>query len=127
MAGAAKGTVMLWNAEYFESESGGYLFLQRPSAAALVCRPLPDANAALDKYLSDFRRRDMETMGQFITRESVVHDEFREAVERLLDHGLDPAAAGEEVPKEKTFPGGKEDEAKKKPYRLTKFLDIVRG
>ena len=86
---------MLWNAEDFESETGGDLFFQRLSATALVRRPLPDANAALDRYLSGFRRRDMETMGQFITRASVVHDEFREAMERLLEHGLDPAGTGE--------------------------------
>ena len=43
---------MLWNAEDFESETGGDLFLQRLSATALVRRPLPDANAALDRYAS---------------------------------------------------------------------------
>ena len=94
---------MLWSAEYFESEKGGYLFLQRLSETTLVRRPLPDANVALDKYLNDFRRRNQETMGQLITQESVVHDEFREAVERLLDRGPDPAAAGDEAPKGTTF------------------------
>ena len=74
-----------------------------------------------------FRRRNQETSGQFITRESVVHDEFREAVERLLDRGPDPAAAGDEAPKGSTFLGKKAEQEKDKPDRLTRFLDIVRG
>ena len=62
---------MLWNAEDFESETGGYLFIQRLSATALVRRPLPDATAALDRYLMGVHIQESTCVVGRITGKSV--------------------------------------------------------
>ena len=56
LSGAARETVVMWNAADFERADGGELLLKRLASTALVRRPLPDANAALDRYLDGFRR-----------------------------------------------------------------------
>ena len=157
LTGAARETVVMWNAADFEREDGADVLLQRLAATALVRRPLPDANAALDKYLNDFRRRAGETMAHFLTREHGMHEDFREAVERLLEekpaHAAQPLETLNETGEsddesEKGVKGKGKSKGKKKaraakgspavigkvdlpstpaPDRLAQFLDIVHG
>ena len=85
LSGPAKETVVKWNALDFENESGCEDFLRRLGRTPLVRRALPDASMAFDKYLSEFRRRGGETIASFLTREDTVHENFVEAMERLVE------------------------------------------
>ncbi|OLQ13328.1 hypothetical protein AK812_SmicGene2724 [Symbiodinium microadriaticum] len=77
----AVGYVMVYRLS-FDSENGTKVLLQRLAASPLVRRTLPNAAAICQQYFS-FRRNPSESIGNFLVRETLVHEEFVEAIIRL--------------------------------------------
>ena len=125
LAGTARETVLRWPAQDFEREGGAEDFLKRLSETPMVRRPLPDANVALDRYLGDLRRRPGETIASFLARESSVHEEFHEALDRLVQEQRQQRQ--QQRGRQSTLdPGGAEAATAGEDERQI-FLDILRG
>ena len=73
---------MSWSRLSFDSENGTKVLLQRLAASPLVRRTSPNAAAICQQYFS-FRRNPSESIGNFLVRETLVHEEFVEAIIRL--------------------------------------------
>ena len=73
---------MSWSRMALDSESGTRTLLQRLAASPLVRQTLPNAAAICQQYFS-FRRNPSESIGNFLVRETLVHEEFVEAIIRL--------------------------------------------
>ena len=82
LSGPARLLAMSWSKTAFDSVHGVKLFLQRLAASPLVRRSLPNAAAICQQYFS-FRRNPQESIGNFLVRETLVHEEFVEAIIRL--------------------------------------------
>ena len=89
----------------FDSERGVHLLLQRLAASPLVRKTLPNAAAICTQYFA-FKRNPHESMSNFLVRETLVHEEFSEAIIRLheekvgvsqetRDYGLPPTTGRE--------------------------------
>ncbi|CAE7746975.1 unnamed protein product, partial [Symbiodinium necroappetens] len=63
------------------------VLLQRLAASPLVRRSLPNAAAICQQYFS-FKRQPQESIGNFLVRETLVHEEFVEAIIRLHEEKL---------------------------------------
>ena len=73
---------MSWPRTTFDDQDGCRLFLQRLAASPLVRQNLPNAAAICQQDFS-FRRHEREPIGSFLVRETLVHEEFVEALIRL--------------------------------------------
>ncbi|CAE7252767.1 unnamed protein product [Symbiodinium sp. CCMP2592] len=76
-----------WNKMHFDTTEGTRLFLQRLAASPLVRKNLPNAAAICNQYFA-FQRRAGENISSFLVRESLVHEEFCEAIIRLHEDRL---------------------------------------
>ena len=79
LAGPARLLAMGW--------SGTRLLLQRLASSPLVRKMLPNAAAICQQYFS-FNRSPQESIGNFLVRETLVHQEFVEAIIRLHEEKL---------------------------------------
>ena len=87
LSGPARLLAMSWSKMAFDSVDGTKLFLQRLASSPLVRRSLPNAAAICQQYFS-FRRNTSESIGNFLVRETLVHEEFVEALIRLHEEKL---------------------------------------
>ncbi|CAE7227772.1 unnamed protein product, partial [Symbiodinium sp. CCMP2456] len=67
-----------------DSPQGAKLLLQKLAMSPLVRRNLPNAAAICSQYFS-FRRSPQESIGNFLVRETLIHEEFVEALIRLWE------------------------------------------
>ena len=93
---------MSWSTLVLDSKDGVRVLLTRLAGSPLVRKSLPNAAAICQQYFS-FRRNTAESIGNFLVRETLVHEEFVEAIIRLheqkegvsqdqRDFGLPPAS-----------------------------------
>ncbi|CAE7771249.1 unnamed protein product [Symbiodinium sp. CCMP2592] len=87
LTGPARLLAMSWSRMSLDSEEGTKVLLQRLAASPLVRRSLPNAAAICQQYFS-FRRNPAESIGNFLVRETLVHEEFVEAIIRLHEEKL---------------------------------------
>ncbi|CAE7462825.1 GIP [Symbiodinium sp. CCMP2592] len=87
LTGPARLLAMSWSRAPFDAEDGTLRFLQQLATSPLVRRTLPNAAAICQQYFS-FKRSPGETMGNFLVRETLVHEEFTEALIRLHEEKL---------------------------------------
>ena len=67
-----------------DNNHGTKLFLQKLASNPLVRKSLPNAAAICQQYFA-FRRNPQESIGNFLVRETLVHEEFCEAIIRLYE------------------------------------------
>ncbi|CAE7295575.1 GIP [Symbiodinium sp. CCMP2592] len=84
LTGPARLLAMSWPMTIFDQEDGTRLFLQRLAQSPLVRKSLPNAAAICQQYFS-FKRSVGESIGNFLVRETLVHEEFVEAITRLYE------------------------------------------
>ena len=82
LSGPARLLAMSWSKIGFDAPDGTKLFLQRLASSPLVRRSLPNAAAICTQYFG-FRRNSGESIQNFLVRETLVHEEFIEAIIRL--------------------------------------------
>ena len=87
LSGSARLLAMSWPRTEFDSPNGCKVFLQRLAASPLVRQNLPNAAAICQQYFA-FKRHDRESIGSFLVRETLVHEEFVEALIRLHEDKL---------------------------------------
>ena len=89
LTGPARLLAMSWPMTMFDQEDGTRVFLQRLARSPLVRKSLPNAAAICQQYFS-FKRSAGESIGNFLVRETLVHEEFVEAIHRLYEeqHGI---------------------------------------
>ena len=102
LTGPARLLAMSWSTLVLDSKDGVRVLLTRLASSPLVRKSLPNAAAICQQYFS-FRRNASESIGNFLVRETLVHEEFVEAIIRLheekegisqdqRDFGLPPAS-----------------------------------
>ena len=82
LTGPARLLAMSWSRLVLDSQDGTRELLQRLAASPLVRKTLPNAAAICQQYFA-FKRNTQETIGNFLVRETLVHEEFIEAIIRL--------------------------------------------
>ncbi|CAE7332984.1 unnamed protein product, partial [Symbiodinium sp. KB8] len=89
LSGPARLLAMSWSVSKatFDDPDGTRLLLQRLASSPLVRKTLPNAAAICQQYFS-FRRSAHESIGNFLVRETLVHEEFVEAIIRLHEEKL---------------------------------------
>ena len=87
LTGPARLLAMSWPQMAFDKEGGTKALLQKLASSPLVRRTLPNAAAICQQYFS-FKRGGHETIGNFLVRETLVHEEFVEALIRLHEEKL---------------------------------------
>ncbi|CAE7799282.1 GIP [Symbiodinium sp. CCMP2456] len=87
LTGPARLLAMSWQQAAFDAEDGTVKLLRRLASSPLVRRSLPNAAAICQQYFS-FRRSAHESIGNFLVRETLVHEEFVEALIRLHEEKL---------------------------------------
>ena len=87
LSGPARLLAMSWSKVEFDSPSGTKLLLQRLASSPLERRSLPNAADICQQYFS-FRRQPGESIGNFLVRETLVHEEFVESIIRLHEEKL---------------------------------------
>ena len=87
LTGPARLLAMSWPQMTFDAEDGTKKLLQRLAGSPLVRKSLPNAAAICQQYFA-FRRGHQESMGNFLVRETLVHEEFVEALIRLHEEQL---------------------------------------
>ncbi|CAE7206830.1 unnamed protein product [Symbiodinium sp. CCMP2592] len=87
LVGPARLLAMSWSQMDFDTSGGTKLLLRRLASSPLVRRTLPNAAAICQQYFS-FRRQPAESIGNFLVRETLVHEEFVEAIIRLHEEKL---------------------------------------
>ena len=93
LGGPARLLAMSWSKLTFDQANGTKLLLQRLAGSPLVRKTLPTAAAICQQYFS-FRRSSGETIGNFLVRETLVHEEFVEAIIRLHEDRLGLSESG---------------------------------
>ncbi|CAE7510524.1 unnamed protein product [Symbiodinium sp. CCMP2592] len=93
-----------WNKMHFDTPEGTKLFLQRLASSPLVRKNLPNATAICNQYFA-FQRRSGENISSFLVRESLVHEEFCEAIIRLHEDrlGISQESRDFGLPPEETY------------------------
>ena len=86
LSGPARLLAMSWRVS-FDDADGTRAFLQRLAGSPLVRKTLPNAAAICAQYFA-FRRNPGEGIGNFLVRETLVHEEFVEALIRLHEEKL---------------------------------------
>ena len=100
LTGPARLLAMSWSNLVLDSNDGVRVLLRKLAGSPLVRKSLPNAAAICQQYFA-FKRNPSETIGNFLVRETLVHEEFVEAIIRLheekeglsqdqLDFGLPP-------------------------------------
>ena len=85
LTGPARLLAMSWNhGMLVDNNHGTKLFLQKLASNPLVRKSLPNAAAICQQYFA-FRRNPQESIGNFLVRETLVHEEFCEAIIRLYE------------------------------------------
>ncbi|CAE7821609.1 GIP [Symbiodinium sp. CCMP2592] len=84
LTGPARLLAMSWSTLVLDSKDGVRVLLTRLATSPLVRKSLPNAAAICQQYFS-FKRNQMETIGNFLVRETLVHEEFVEAIIRLYE------------------------------------------
>ena len=87
LTGPARLLAMSWSKLVVDSPSGTKLLLQKLAASPLVRKSLPNAAAICQQYFA-FKRQPHETIGSFLVRETLVQEEFTEALIRLHEEKL---------------------------------------
>ncbi len=87
LTGPARLLAMSWSKIGFDSADGVKIFLQRLAASPLVRRSLPNAAAICQQYFG-FKRLQGESIQTFLVRETLMHEEFVEAIIRLHEDKL---------------------------------------
>ena len=87
LTGPARLLAMSWQQAVFDVEDGTTKLLQKLASSPLVRRSLPNAAAICQQYFS-FKRGHHEGIGNFLVRETLVHEEFVEALIRLHEEKL---------------------------------------
>ena len=87
LTGPARLLAMSWQQAVFDVEDGTTKLLQKLASSPLVRRSLPNAAAICQQYFS-FKRGSHEVIGNFLVRETLVHEEFVEALIRLHEEKL---------------------------------------
>ena len=82
LTGPARLLAMSWPQQSFDSADGTLKLLRRLAKSPLVRKSLPNAAAICMQYFS-FKRNPGESIGNFLVRETLVHEEFVEALIRL--------------------------------------------
>ena len=82
LTGPARLLAMSWRGLQLDSPTGTRTLLHRLATSPLVRKSLPNAAAICAQYFS-FRRQPQEGIGNFLVRETLVHEEFTEALIRL--------------------------------------------
>ena len=82
LTGPARLLAMSWSKLVLDSKDGVKVLLTRLATSPLVRKSLPNAAAICQQYFS-FKRNQAETIGNFLVRETLVHEEFVEAIIRL--------------------------------------------
>ena len=82
LSGPARLLAMSWSTLVLDSRDGVRVLLTRLASSPLVRKSLPNAAAICQQYFS-FKRNQAETIGNFLVRETLVHEEFVEAIIRL--------------------------------------------
>ena len=101
LTGPARLLAMSWSNLVLDSSDGVRVLLRKLAGSPLVRKSLPNAAAICQQYFA-FKRNPSETIGNFLVRETLVHEEFVEAIIRLheekeglsqdqLDFGLPPS------------------------------------
>ena len=83
-SGSARLLAMSWPLAMFDHPGGTRDLIKQLASSPLVRQTLPNAAAICSQYFS-FRRHQNESMGSFLTRETLGFAEFTEALERLYD------------------------------------------
>ena len=96
LTGPARLLAMSWPMTVFDQEDGTRLFLQKLARSPLVRKSLPNAAAICQQYFS-FRRSAGESIGNFLVRETLVHEEFVEAILRLYEEKAGRGAGPERL------------------------------
>ena len=84
LSGSARLLAMSWPLAMFDHPDGTRDLIKQLASSPLVRQTLPNAAAICSQYFS-FRRHQNESMGSFLTRETLGFAEFTEALERLYD------------------------------------------
>eukprot|EP00439_Symbiodinium_sp_Y106_P070482 s1736_g12.t1 len=87
LSGPARLLAMSWSHAAFDTEDGTRKLLQRLASSPRVRKTLPNAAAICQQYFS-FRRQVNESIGNFLVRETLVHEEFQEAIIRLHEEKM---------------------------------------
>ena len=87
LTGPARLLAMSWSRLVLDSQDGTRELLQRLAASPLVRKTLPNAAAICQQYFS-FKRNAQETIANFLVRETLVHEEFIEAIIRLNEEKI---------------------------------------
>ena len=87
LTGPARLLAMSWPRAIFDGSGGTRAFLQKLASSPLVRKTLLNAAAIFQQYFS-FRRGQQESIGNFLVRETLVHEEFVEAIIRLHEAKL---------------------------------------
>ncbi|CAE7227902.1 GIP [Symbiodinium sp. CCMP2456] len=87
LTGPARLLAMSWSRMALDNESGTRTLLQRLAASPLVRQTLPNTAAICQQYFS-FKRNPSESIGNFLVRETLVHEEFVEAIIRLHEEKM---------------------------------------
>ena len=82
LSGPARLLAMYWSQIQLDCQDGTLRLLQRLAASPLVRRNLPNTAAIMAQYFK-FRRHHGEDIATFLVRETLVHEEFTEALSRL--------------------------------------------
>ena len=92
LSGSARLLAMSWPQSELDNDRGVLIFLRKLAASPLVRRSLPNAAATMSQYFG-FRKRQNETISEFLVRETLSYEEFQEALIRLREErsGTDPS------------------------------------
>ena len=82
LTGPARLLAISWSKVGFDAPDGVKKFLQRLASSPLVRRSLPNAAAICQQYFG-FKRNQGESIQNFLVRETLMHEEFVEALVRL--------------------------------------------
>ena len=84
LTGPARLLAMSWSRMLVDRHDGTKILLRKLAASPLVRKSLPNAAAICQQYFA-FRRSHQESIGNFLVRETLVHEEFCEATIRLYE------------------------------------------
>ena len=92
LSGSARLLAISWPQSELDNDRGVLIFLRKLAASPLVRRSLPNAAATMSQYFG-FRKRQNETISEFLVRETLSYEEFQEALIRLREErsGTDPS------------------------------------
>ena len=99
LSGPARLLAMTWQLHEFSGHDGVRVLLSKLSKSPLVRKSLPNAASIMAQYFS-FKRYRGEAISNFLIREALHYEEFRECLIRLKEEksGVDPERDGFGLP-----------------------------